>query len=70
MSCGSYCASSRCSRNKCFGVLCEVGNLTWCIPHANTGNQHMKVSHSNTVWLGYIYQLYAKYSIGAVNMGE
>ena len=28
----------------------------------------MKVSNSNTVWLGYM-QLYAKYSIGGVNMG-
>ena len=32
--------------------------------------QHMKVSHSNTVWLGYIQQLYAKYSIGGVNTRE
>ena len=30
----------------------------------------MEVSHSNTVWLGYIQQLYAKYRIGVVNMGE
>ena len=29
----------------------------------------MKLSHSNTVWLGFIYQAYAKYSTGGVNMG-
>ena len=30
----------------------------------------MKVSHSNTVWLGYRGSFYVKYSIGGVNMGE
>ena len=30
----------------------------------------LKVAHSDTVWLGYIYHLSAEYSIGGVNMGE
>ena len=29
----------------------------------------MEVSYSNTVWLGYM-QIFAKYCVDAVNMGE
>ena len=44
--------------------------IDWYISHENINEFNTWKCYIHTVWLGYVLQIYAKYSIGGVSMGE